>query len=191
MKPKLVVVIASTRPGRIGASVGKWFMDFAERNGGFHVRVADLAEIDLPILDEPAHPRLQQYEHDHTRRWSAIVNEADAFVIVTPEYNFSSPPALVNALHYLYNEWNYKPVAFVSYGGASGGMRSVQMTKMITTTLKMVPLVEAVTIPMVWDRLSDQGEFTADEREEKPAAAMLKELTRWADALRPLREERS
>lgn len=185
--PKLHVVITSTRPGRVGLPVGTWVADFAARHGAFDVELVDLAEFNLPLLDEPTHPRLQQYTKSHTKAWSAKVGEADAFVFVTPEYNFGSPASLVNALDYLYLEWNYKPVAFVSYGGVSGGLRSVQMTKEIVTTLKMVPLVEAVVIPFVQKQISDTGEFVASELQEKSAADMLSELVRWADALKPLR----
>jgi NAD(P)H-dependent FMN reductase len=184
----LHVIVASTRPGRIGPAIADWFSRFAGHYEDLDVRLVDLAEMDLPLLDEPAHPRMQKYENEHTKRWSATVDSADAFVIVTPEYNFSSPPALVNALDYLYNEWNYKPVGFVSYGGISGGLRSVQMTKQLVSTLKMVPLVEAVAIPNVWQHLDDQGQFLANEHHEKSAAEMLEELSRWAKALRPLRK---
>ena len=87
----LTVIIASTRPGRAGLPIASWFVEHAKKDGRFDVVVADLKEIGLPILDEPKHPRFQQYEHEHTKRWSAIVAAADAFVIVTPEYNFSPP----------------------------------------------------------------------------------------------------
>jgi NAD(P)H-dependent FMN reductase len=184
---KLNVIIASTRPGRVGPAVGKWFFDFAASQGTFDVELVDLAEFHLPLLDEPAHPRLRQYTHDHTKAWSAQVDAADAFVFVTPEYNFGPPPSLVNALDYLYNEWNYKPVAFVSYGGVSGGLRSVQMTKLVVTTLKMVPIVEAVTIPFFNQFINEAGEFTANEMQEKSATETLSELLRWAEALQTLR----
>lgn len=182
----LTVIVASTRPGRIGPSIARWFHDTAVRHGRFDVHLADLAEIDLPLLNEAAHPRLKKYEHDHTKAWSATVAAADAFVIVTPEYNYGPPPALVNALDYLYAEWNYKPVGFVSYGGISGGLRSVQMTKQIVSALKMVPLVEAVTIPFFNQHLGE-GAFTPNETHEKSAADLLNELARWAEALKGLR----
>jgi len=139
-----------------------------------------------PPLDEPRHPRLAQYEHEHTKRWSAQVARADAFVMVTPEYNFSSPPALLNAFDYLLHEWAYKPAGFVSYGGVSGGTRSAQMTKQTMTALKMVPLVEAVHIPFFQKSLVD-GEFRGDAAQEKAASTMLDELLRWESALRVLR----
>jgi NAD(P)H-dependent FMN reductase len=82
--PKLDVIICSTRPGRVGKAVGDWFDGAARQHGGFDVQLVDLAEVNLPIYDEPKHPRLQQYEHEHTRRWSALVDAADAFVFVTP-----------------------------------------------------------------------------------------------------------
>lgn len=184
---KLHVIIASTRPGRVGASIGNWFFSAAQQHGKFDCELVDLAEVNLPMFDEPNHPSLQKYEHDHTKRWSESVHAADAFVIVTPEYNYGPPPSLVNALNYVYKEWNYKPVAFVSYGGISGGLRSVQMTKQTVTTLKMVPLVEAVTIPFFNQHLDDNGEFSASDQHKKNAREMLDELLRWAEALKPLR----
>jgi len=187
--PELNVIIASTRPGRMGPVIGKWFYEFAGSHGAFNVNLVDLAEVNLPLLDEPGHPRMQDYQHAHTQRWSALVDAADAFVIVTPEYNFGPPASLINALDYLYNEWNYKPVGFVSYGGMSGGVRSVQMTKQVVTTLKMVPIVEAVTIPMHWQQIDESGDFVPTEIHTASASEMLTELRRWTDALRLLRKK--
>lgn len=186
MPLRLNIVVASTRPGRVGPAVAEWFHGAAERHGAFDVHMADLAEFGLPVYDEPRHPRMKQYEHEHTKRWAASVDAADAFVFVAPEYNFGPTPALLNALNYVYDEWTYKPAAFVSYGGISGGMRAVHTTKLTLTTLKMVPLLEAVTIPMVSERISD-GRFDAAEVHEKSAATMLGELHRWAEALKPMR----
>jgi NAD(P)H-dependent FMN reductase len=187
---ELQVIIASTRPGRVGPAIAEWFNTLAQQHGKFEVELTDLAEVRLPLLDEPVHPRMQKYEHEHTKAWSAKVAAADAFVFVTPEYNFSSPPALVNALDYLYTEWNYKPVGFVSYGGMSGGIRSVEMSKQIVTTLKMVPLVEAVPIPFLWKHLNESGAFVAEEIHQSSATEMLNELARWSEALAPLRAGR-
>lgn len=186
----LQVIVVSTRPGRLGPGVAQWFFEHASRHSAFDVEPVDLAEVNLPLFDEPHHPRLANYQHEHTKRWSAIVSRADAFVFVTPEYNFGSPPSLVNALDYLSREWAYKPAAFVSYGGISGGTRSVQMTKQILTTLRMVPIFEAVNIPMFAQLLDrDTHAFKATEAHEKPADALLKELHRWAVALKGMREE--
>ncbi len=186
----LQVIIVSTRQGRLGPAVAHWFHRQAQTFDGFDVELVDLAEVNLPLLDEPHHPRLANYQHEHTKRWSAVVARADAFVFVTPEYNFSTPPSLVNALDYLAKEWAYKPAAFVSYGGISGGMRSVMMTKSILTSLRMVPIYEAVNLPMFAQQIDrTTGEFNATEANEKAADAMLKELHKWAGVLRAMREQ--
>jgi len=185
--PVLHVVVASTRPGRKGPAVADWFHRLALEHGGFDVRLVDLAEVDLPLLDEAAHPRLRQYTHEHTKRWSVLVDSADAFVFVTPEYNFSAPAPLVNALDYLFHEWAYKPVGFVSYGGQSGGIRSVQMAKLIVTALKMMPIPEAVAIPFFTKLFDESGAFQPSDPLVRAGRGMLDELLRWATALAPLR----
>ncbi len=182
----LQVIVASTRPGRGGLGVAKWFMEHAATHAQFEARLCDLAEVSLPLLDEPHHPRLADYQHAHTKAWSATVAAADAFVLVTPEYNFGTPPALVNALDYLSQEWAYKPVAFVSYGGLSAGTRSVQMTKQIVTALRMMPIPEAVAIPFYTQYVKD-GVFAPPEANAKTARAMMDELAKWANALKPMR----
>jgi NAD(P)H-dependent FMN reductase len=185
--PKLLVITVSTRPERKGPAVAEWFLKVARNDGTFDVEHVDLADIDLPLLDEPKHPRQQDYQNEHTRAWSKTVAAADAFIFVSPEYNSGPAPSLVNALNFLYNEWNYKPASFVSYGGVSGGLRAVQLTKPILLTLKVVPIVEAVVLPSFSDQIEDGG-FAGSERNEKAARGMLKELARWAGALRTLRD---
>jgi len=179
-------IVCSTRPGRVGLPIAKWFHEIARQHEEFDAKLVDLAEVNLPLFDEPRHPALQQYEHEHTKRWSASVSSADAFVFVTPEYNYGPPPALLNALNYVYKEWNYKPAAFVSYGGVSGGLRAVQIEKQTLTTLKMVPILEAVAIQMVAQHVSE-GRFVPKAVHETSATAMLNELARWAKALQSQR----
>jgi NAD(P)H-dependent FMN reductase len=186
--PKLGVILASVREGRAGHSVAQWFVKVARAHAGFDVHLIDLREVNLPLLEEPQHPRLQQYTGERTRAWSALVASMDAFVIVTPEYNYGSPPALVNALDHVYVEWNYKAASFVSYGGVSGGLRSVQMTKQILATLKVVPIVEAVTVPFFTQFVdTETREFTGTDAHVKAANVMLSELVRWTAALTALR----
>jgi NAD(P)H-dependent FMN reductase len=183
---KLHVVICSTRPGRQGGAVADWFFLSAQGEGSFEVELVDLVEMGLPLFDEPHHPRLQRYEHEHTKRWSAKVSEADAFVFVLPEYNFNPPPSFVNAIDYLVKEWGYKPAAFVSYGGISGGLRAVQVAKGLLTTLNVMPIPEAVVLPMFGKQLQD-GVFQPSEANEAAAKTVLRELHRWATALITLR----
>jgi len=186
MTLRLNIIIGSTRPGRVGKPVADWFEGVARRKGNFDVHLVDLVDFDLPVYDEPKHPRLQQYEHAHTRRWSESVAAADAYVLVTPEYNFGPTPALINALNYVYTEWNYKPAAFVSYGGISGGLRAVQTTKLSLTTLKMMPILESVMVPMVSEHIRE-GRFEPNDIHNESAEVLLTELHRWAEALKPMR----
>src|SRR4051812_37372435 len=150
---KLLVIVGSTRPGRVGRPIADWFLEQAREHQGFEVELADLAEIDLPLYDEPVHPARGQYTHEHTKDWSAKVASADAFVIVMPEYNHSYNAALKNAIDYLNREWAYKPVGLVSYGGVSGGLRAVQAIKPVLQALRMTPVTDAVTVPMVFEML--------------------------------------
>src|ERR1700760_4656272 len=115
-RPTLLIIVASTRPGRIGLPVAEWFEARALGQGDFDIDLADLKEIDLPFFDEPKHPRLGEYEHQHTKDWRPGAAAADAFVFVMPEYNFGFTAPLKNAIDFLSREWNYKPVGLVSYG---------------------------------------------------------------------------
>jgi NAD(P)H-dependent FMN reductase len=183
----LKIVTVSTRPGRVGPTISTWFQEVAEEHGGFKVEVIDLAEINLPVFDEPHHPMLRQYEKGHTKVWSKTIDLADAFVFVTPEYNYFTPPSLVNALDYLSHEWNYKPAGLVSYGGISGGLRAAQAIKPLLSSLKIVPLPEGVAIPFVAQQLDETKTiFKANETHEIAATKLLDELQKWAAALQPL-----
>ena len=120
-RPRLLIIIASTRPGRVRLPVGQWVTRQAEAHGGFDVGGDDLAEIDLPLMDEPNHSRLRQYMRQHTKDWSARVAAADAFVLVMPEYDHGYTAPLKSAIDYLVQEWQYKPGGLVSYGADGGG----------------------------------------------------------------------
>lgn len=188
MSLKLNVIVCSTRPGRVGISIGRWFEAYAKAHGSFDVTLEDLADYQLPVFDEPHHPRLRKYEHDHTKAWSASVERADAYVFVTPEYNYGPPPSLVNAMNYLVAEWRDKVAGFVSYGGVSGGMRAVQAEKLMMTNFKIMPLPEQVLIPNFPQHLDAEKRFTPNELHETSAKAMLDELARWGAALKAMRQ---
>ena len=188
MSLKLQVIICSTRPGRVGPSVAHWFNEFARHHGKFESSLVDLADFHLPLYDEAHHPVQRNYEKDHTRKWSECVMQADAYVFVLPEYNYGPPPSFVNALNYVYKEWNHKACGFVSYGGVSGGLRAVQLAKQLVTTLKIMPMVEGVAIPMVANLLNQDKRFQPNDLITNASQTMLDELYRWASALKPLRE---
>ena len=184
--PKLLVIVASTRPGRVGLPVGQWFFNVATAHDGFDTELVDLAEWDLPLMDEPHHPRLRQYTHEHTRRWSTLIEGAAALVWIMPEYNHGYTAPLKNAIDYLVHEWAWKPVGLVSYGGLAAGTRATQLLKPVLSDLKMVPVAETVAIPFVSQLVKD-GVFEATESLERSAIALLDELTRVEAATRSLR----
>lgn len=186
---KLQIIIGSIRPGRVGLPVATWFHGCALEHGAFDVELIDLAEENLPLMQEPNHPRLRQYTLPHTFAWSEKIDSADAYVFVTPEYNHGLPAALKNAIDYLSQEWQYKPVGFVSYGGTAAGARSADQLIQVVTTLKMMPMFETVSIPFVANLVKD-GELKANEIMGTAAGTMLNELYRWAEALAPLRARR-
>jgi NAD(P)H-dependent FMN reductase len=187
LKHQLSIIVGSTRPGRVGPVYAEWLEGFARAHGGFEPVITDIAAFNLPVLDEPHHPRLGKYENEHTKAWAKAIDAADAFVFVTPEYNYFAAPAIVNAVDYLSNEWAYKPAGFLSYGGVSGGMRSVQAVKPLLTTVKVMPIPEAVALPMHQNARDEHGAFQPSDHVLSGAKTMLDELLRWSEALKPLR----
>ena len=188
MTYNLKIILASTRPGRKGPAIASWMFEIAAGRKEFKTELLDLAVINLPFLDEPNHPRLREYTKEHTKNWSRLIDSADAFIFVTAEYNFGYPATLKNALDFLFHEWTYKPVAFVSYGGIAGGTRSVQQLKQVVTSLKMMPILEAVHIPFFSKFIDKEGVFHAEEGLIKSADIMLDELLKWTESLRRMRE---
>jgi NAD(P)H-dependent FMN reductase len=183
----LMIITGSTRDGRKGQVFSPWISGIARADPDWRVTEVDLAEVNLPLFDEPEHPRLKHYHHEHTKRWSETVSKADAYVLITPEYNFSAPPSVINAFDYVLHEWAYKPIGFVSYGGVSGGTRSVQMIKQLVTTLRMVPIFEAVSVPFFVNFIKD-GRLEPNDIMQNAAGAMLKELKKWTGPLKDMRE---
>ncbi|MGY1741503.1 MULTISPECIES: NADPH-dependent FMN reductase [unclassified Blastococcus] len=186
-RPVLQVVTASTRPGRKGIAVARWVQRLAEAHGGFDVELVDLAEVGLPLLDEPDHPRLGRYVHQATWDWSTTVARGDAFVFVTPEYNHSFPASLKNALDHLHGEWADKAAGLVSYGGVSAGLRAATALEPVLAALRVHTVPEAVSIPFFTQFLDDEETFTANAELEADGKAMLDELLRVTGALRTLR----
>lgn len=185
--PTLLVIVASTRPGRLGRPVADWFVRIVHDHGGFVVDEADLADVDLPFLDEPNHPRLGDYEHDHTRAWAARVDSADAVVIITPEYNHSFPATIKNALDTVSREWAHKPLGYVSYGGVSGGTRAVAGLEPVAAVLQLRAVPQAVHLPFAHRLLDEDGALQAPEPSVAGAQAMLDELATMVGVLAPRR----
>ncbi|SMO86013.1 NADPH-dependent FMN reductase [Fodinibius sediminis] len=184
----LKVISSTTRPGRNGPIIARWISKVAGQNDRFDVEMIDLGEIDLPMMNEPHHPRMKKYKHEHTKRWSAKIEEADTFIFVTAEYNHTYPASLQNALQYLSQEWNYKAAGIVSYGGVSAGTRAYIDLKRDLLTFKMAPLVEAVNIPFFPQFINDENELIPNEEMEKAASTMLDELARWSAGMKVIKE---
>jgi NAD(P)H-dependent FMN reductase len=186
--PTLQIIIASTRPGRIGLPVGEWVRDRAHEHGAWDVDLVDLAELGLPLMDEPNHPRLRRYTQAHTKEWSERVDAADAFVLVVAEYNHSYTAPLKNALDFLHEEWRRKPAGFVSYGGVSAGTRAVVALQPVLAALRLRPASAAVNIPFIQQFLDEEERLSPNDVMEQAVTAMLDELAELDAVLRPLRE---
>src|ERR1700712_3830071 len=131
----LKIISSTVRPGRKGPLMARWIAEIAKQHADFSVEVLDLGEINLPMMNEPHHPVMKKYEHEHTKQWSAKIDEADAFIFVTAEYDYNYPAPLRNALEYLYHEWNFKAAGIVSYGGVSAGTRAANSLKADLATM--------------------------------------------------------
>lgn len=186
MPIRLMIIVGSVRPGRIGLPIAEWVRERAEAHGGFDVDFVDLAELHLPFMDEPNHPILQQYTKPHTVAWGERVAASDAFLFVTPEYNHSYAPALKNALDFLNKEWWRKPLGFVSYGGVSGGTRGVVALTTSTSGLGLVKIGANVELNFAKTQVVD-GVFVPNEKESAIIEKELGELLELSDVLKPSR----
>jgi NAD(P)H-dependent FMN reductase len=132
MDPKrIAVIVGSTRPARICANIATWAMMAAQQSSPLHYELLDLAEVNLPFLDEPLKAALNQYEHEHTRAWSRLVSSYDGFFFVFPQYNWGYPAPLKNALDFLYLEWQGKPASFLTYGTRGGSKAAEQFATVL------------------------------------------------------------
>ncbi|KQZ05077.1 NADPH-dependent FMN reductase [Microbacterium sp. MEC084] len=171
--PLIQIIIGSTRPGRIGRTVAEWFTAHAEADERFDIELIDLGEVNLPMLDEPNHPRKRRYTQEHTKRWSETIDRGDAVVWVIPEYNYALNSATKNAIDYLFHEWAGKPLGVVSYGGVSGGLRAAQQLKQVGSSLWMKTMPDIVMIPNVHSLVDDDGALQPTEIMDTSAAALL------------------
>lgn len=175
------VIVGSTRPGRVGPVVARWFTSRLEQRHDLAGDLIDLAEIGLPdVLGGPEDPAVDRYR--------ARLDAADGFVVVTPEYNHGYPAPLKQAIDLARSEWQAKPVGFVAYGGLAAGMRAVEQLRQVFAELHAVTLRDAVGIPGIRDHVQD-GELVDTERAERTAKVMLDRLTWWAGALRQARRD--
>jgi NAD(P)H-dependent FMN reductase len=191
---RIAIVVGSTRPGRRCDQVARWVHAQAAASwsteSGVAFEVVDLAEVGLPLLDEPVPAAIGAYRHEHTRRWARIVDSFDGFVFVTPEYNHAMPPALINAIDFLFAEWNDKAAGFVSYG-LTGGVRAVEQLRTALAEVKVASVRSQVALSLfsdfVIEDMAEPGTFAPAEHHGAILDRVLNELIGWAAALRSLR----
>jgi NAD(P)H-dependent FMN reductase len=186
---KVAIIIGSTRPGRKADAVANWVFDIATRRGDATYEIVDIADFDLPLLDEPMPPSMGQYSRPHTHGWAARIADFDAFVFVTPEYNHSMPGALKNAIDYLFREWNDKAAGFVGYGSV-GGARAVEQLRLVMGELKVADVRASVALSLFTD-FENFTVFKPQPGQEKAVEAMLGDLIPWGRALQTMRLEAS
>ena len=177
---KLSIIISSTRASRKGPAVAQWVESVVRESALFEVvEVVDLKKLNLPFMDEPKHPNLQQYTHQHTKDWSAQIDSSSAFIFVTAEYNHGIPAPLKNAIDYLSKEWANKPLAIVGYGGISGGTRAIQQLKQIASAVKLHAF-DGVILPFFSKQIDEDGVFQATAHNRIAADKMVQELAQLA-----------
>jgi NAD(P)H-dependent FMN reductase len=182
---KIAIIVGSTRPGRKAEAVAQWVLSIAQSRKDAEFEVVDIADYNLPLLDEPVPPSMNKYSKEHTKVWSAKIALYDGFVIVTPEYNHGTSGALKNAIDYLYQEWNNKAAGFVSYGSA-GGVRAVEHLRLVMAELQIATVRAQVTLSLATD-FENFTTFKPDPSHGKKVATMLDQLISWANALKTVR----
>ena len=188
LPPRIAIITGSTRPGRQSPAVARWVHEIADRRADSDWAVVDIADHDLPHLDEPLPPLAATYTHPHTRRWAATIAAFDGFVFVTPEYNHSAPAALKNAIDFLFAEWNDKAAGFVSYG-VEGGQRAVEHLRGVMGELKVADVRSQVSLRFGED-FEGFDRFVPGPGREEEVDALLDDVVAWTAALRSLREPR-
>lgn len=180
-KIKVGLIYGSARKGRFCDKVAAWAAEQIVSHGEFSVDVIDPAILLPQGVHDGANPQHQP------SLWRSIA-EADAFVVVTPEYNHGYPAVLKSLIDSVGAEWQAKPVAFVSYGGASGGLRAVEQLRLVFAELHTVTIRDAVSFAAAWEQFDDEGRLREPERARRSMATMLRRLRWWALALRDARQ---
>ena len=169
------IIIGSTRPGRVSPQIAQWVFEHVPKNSNTTYELVDVADYNLPLYDEPMHPMMAQYSHDHTKKWSAKIAQADGYIFVTAEYNGGVPSSLKNALDYLYQEWTAKPAMIVSYGVGGGISASGQLQQSFAILKMKTTGTAALTITRAMSR--GDGQLRNPEVDFKPYETALLEAT--------------
>ena len=185
---RIGIILGSTRPGRKGAQVAEWVLEQASKRDDATYELVDIADFNLPHLDEAIPASQGMYANEHTKAWASTIDSYDGFVIVTPEYNHGTSGALKNAIDFIYGEWNNKAVGFVSYGAAASGARAVEHLRLIVGELQMADVRQQVGISLHTD-FEAYTTMKPIPHHEAPLATMLDQLVSWSGALQTVRTE--
>lgn len=180
------IIIGSTRPGRKAEAVATWVYEQAQKRGDASYELVDIADYNLPLLDEPLPPSRGNYQKEHTKRWASKIASLDAFVFVTPEYNHGTSAALKNALDFLYAEWKDKVAAFVGYGSVAGA-RAIEHLRAYAAELQMAHVRQQVGFLLASDFENNTTFKTPQAKHEQALKTMLDQLVRWGTALKSVR----
>lgn len=180
------IIIGSTRPGRNGEAVAGWVYENAQKRSDAQFELVDIADLNLPLLDEPVPASMGQYSKEHTKRWSEKIASFDGYVFVTPEYNHATTGALKNAIDFLYKEWNNKAAGFVGYGSL-GGARAIENLRMIMAELQIADVRNQVSLSLFTD-FENSSVFKPAPHQVEALNGMLDQLIAWSRALKTLRE---
>ena len=172
-------------PWRNNEAVARWVHEIAQTRDDAQFEFVDIADYNLPLLNEPVPPSMGQYSHTHTKTWAEKIGSFDAYVFVTPEYNHGTSAALKNAIDYLYREWNNKATGFVSYGSA-GGARAVEQLRLVMGEL-MVADVRAQVMLSLFTDFKHFWKFKPDPRHEVEVDTMLDQVIAWGEAPKGVR----
>jgi NAD(P)H-dependent FMN reductase len=186
---KVAIIIGSTRPNRVGESVGKWVHQLAQQRRDAEVELVDLRDYELPLLDEPVPHSLGKHSKDHTKRWAAKIKAFDGYVFVTPEYNHGICGALKNAIDFLYAEWNDKAAGFVGYGSA-GAVRAVEQLRLVMAEMQVATVRSQVMLSLR-DDFENYSVFKPRDHQKKALDQVFDQVVAWSGALRGLREKRA
>jgi NAD(P)H-dependent FMN reductase len=181
----VAIIVGSTRPGRKADTIARWVHAIAARRGDAAFEIVDIADFDLPLLDEAFPPTMGQYEKPHTKAWAAKIAAFDAFIFVTPEYNHATSGALKNAIDYLFREWNHKAAGFVGYGSV-GGARAVEQLRLMMGEVKVADVRAQVALSLYTD-FENFTVFKPGPNQETAVNAMLDDLIPWGQALQSMR----
>jgi NAD(P)H-dependent FMN reductase len=182
---RIGIILGSTRPGRNGEAVARWVLDVAKQRSDAQYELVDIAEYNLPHLDEAMPPSMGQYERPHTKAWAEKIASFDGFVFVTPEYNHSTSGALKNAIDFLYAEWNNKAAGFVSYGSVRG-TRAVEHLRLVMGELQVADVRAQVALSLYTD-FKDFSQFTPDPMHAEALGRVLDQVVAWSNALATVR----